>query len=143
MIVFSNADSNFRWKDKMLKKRWLKELIASFASNCGDLNIVACSDDYLLEMNKTYINHDYFTDIITFDYSENNIVSGDLFISIDRVSENSIKFEQDFLTELDRVIAHGVLHLLGFKDKSSSDIRKMRKAEEDALIMLKMLNIKE
>jgi rRNA maturation RNase YbeY len=143
LIAFSHADSVFRWKYKLQKKRWLKELIASFACKCGDVNIIACSDRFLLEMNKTYLNHDYLTDIITFDYSLGDVISGDLFISIERVAENASNFNEDFNTELNRVIAHGVLHLLGLKDKNKKDSLKMRMAEEEALILLKQLIVSE
>ena len=94
-------------------------------------------------MNKTYLNHDYLTDIITFDYSLGDVISGDLFISIERVAENASNFNEDFNTELNRVIAHGVLHLLGLKDKNKKDSLKMRMAEEEALILLKQLIVSE
>ncbi|MEX1189005.1 MAG: rRNA maturation RNase YbeY [Bacteroidia bacterium] len=122
-------------------KRWLKELIASFAFSPGEINVIACSDDYLLDVNKKYLNHDYYTDIVTFDYSDGKKISGDLFISIHRVTENAIRFSDDFNHELLRVVAHGVLHLVGYKDKTKSDIVKMRNAEEEAISRFKLLII--
>lgn len=95
----------------------------------GHLSFVFCTDDYLLEVNKKFLNHDDYTDIITFDYSESNTVSGDLIISIDRVKENALTHQCSFNLELNRVIIHGVLHLLGFSDKTDDQISKMRELE--------------
>lgn len=122
-------------------KRWLKELIASFAFNTGDIAIILCSDDYLLDINKQYLNHDYFTDIITFDYSTSGYISGDLLVSIDRIKENSVTLGVSVDNELHRVIAHGILHLCGFKDKSNEEQTRMRKEEDKALSKLKELII--
>ena len=122
-------------------KRWLRELVASFGLKCGDLTIIACTDEYLLEINQKYLCHDYYTDIITFDYSDESVVSGDLLISLDRIKENAALNLVDFNTELYRVIAHGVLHLCGLKDKSSKDVKLMRNAEEAALESLNNLII--
>lgn len=99
----------------------------------GDISIIFVTDSYLLEMNQKYLNHDYYTDIITFDYCEMNIVSGDLFISVDRVRENADTFSVDLLTELHRVMIHGVLHLCGYKDKSDDEVRLMRELENKYL----------
>lgn len=99
----------------------------------GEISIIFVSDSYLLEMNQKYLNHDYYTDIITFDYCEMNIVSGDLFISVDRVQENAESFDVDFLTELQRVMIHGVLHLCGYKDKTEEEERLMRELENKYL----------
>ena len=116
-----------------LKKSVLKKHIISLISNelkkTGIISIVFCSDEYLLEMNKKYLEHDYYTDIITFDYVENDIISGDLFISIDRVKDNAEKFNTTFLNELIRVVFHGVLHLAGYKDKTTPDQQLMREKE--------------
>ena len=102
----------------------------------GHLSFVFCTDDYLLEANKKFLNHDYFTDIITFDYNELNKVSGDLMISIDRVKENALTHQCSFQIELYRVIIHGVLHLLGFSDKSDIQSKKMRELENLYLTQL-------
>ena len=99
-------------------------------------SIIFCSDEYLLEMNRTHLDHDYYTDIITFDYTDNQIVSGDLFISVDRVRENASDFNVSFQHELHRVIIHGVLHLCGYKDKSDEEEKLMRSKENNALSMI-------
>ena len=114
---------------KKILKKHVQSLIKTEGNKPGDITVVFCSDDYLLEVNRKYLNHDYFTDIITFDYVENEIISGDLFISIDRIKENSGTFETSFLKELFRVVFHGVLHLNGYKDKSEEDERLMRAKE--------------
>lgn len=96
----------------------------------GDINIIFCSDNYILDVNVKYLQHDYFTDIITFDYCEGNILSGDLFISIDSVRENALEYCTDFNEELHRVIVHGVLHLIGYDDHSEQEKKVMREKED-------------
>lgn len=117
-------------KPKFVKSRQLKTFLNSLISaegfSTGDIAIVFCSDEYLLKLNQDFLNHDYYTDIITFDYCENGKISGDLLISLDRVLDNSTKEKTVFKEELFRVIFHGVLHLCGFKDKSKKDIEMMR-----------------
>ena len=110
-------------------KNWVSYLVKNEQRKTGIINIVLCSDEYLLEMNKKYLQHDYYTDIITFDYVEGEVISGDLFISVDRVKENADNFKNLFLNELMRVIFHGVLHLVGFKDKTEEEQAKMREKE--------------
>ena len=105
----------------------------------GDINIIFCSDPYLLNINIQYLGHDYFTDIITFDYSEKPVVSGDLFISIDSVRENSVFYGTEFQEELHRVIVHGLLHLIGYDDHSDEDIKTMRSKENYYLDLRKSL----
>ena len=107
----------------------LSDLIETEGFNEGDITIVFVTDEYLLEMNKMHLDHDYYTDIITFDYTESNFISGDLFISYDRVLDNSNKFYVTEFNELCRVIFHGVLHLCGYKDKSNEDEQLMRSKE--------------
>lgn len=107
----------------------INDLIKSENFEEGEITIVFCNDDYLLDINRAYLNHDYYTDIITFDYSEGVLISGDLFVSIDRIIENSNAFHFSFNHELSRVIYHGVLHLCGYKDKLDEDIRVMREKE--------------
>ena len=102
---------------------------------CSELSYIFCDDAYLLEINKEYLNHNTYTDIITFDYSTPNSISGDLFISIERVKDNAQKFGISELEELRRVMVHGVLHLLGYKDKEESEIAEMRLKEEEKLKM--------
>ena len=114
--------------DSELFVLWLKEVITSEKFECGDVNLIFVSDENLLGMNRQFLEHDYYTDIITFDYSENNVISGELYISIDRVTENA--FEQEGLdNELKRVCVHGVLHLCGYGDKSDEEIIVMRDKE--------------
>ena len=112
---------------------WLSEVAKLEGSVLGDISLVFCSDEYLLEMNKKHLNHDYYTDIITFDYTEEGTVSGDLFISVDRVRENASDNKVMFHVELNRVVGHGVLHLLGYKDKSEGDQEEMTLKENWAL----------
>lgn len=119
------------------KQDQLEKVLAFLVQNenyqSGDINVVFCSDTYLLQMNKSYLNHDYFTDIITFDYVEDKIISGDLFISLDRIKENADTYANDFSQELYRVVIHGVLHLCGYKDKSESEKIEMRAKENQYL----------
>ena len=114
-------------------KAWIKSVVEKKGMKVGDISYIFCKDEYLLNINKTYLNHDYFTDIISFDYSDKDKVAGDLFISIDRVLDNSKSLNQEFEQELYRVIIHGVLHLLGLKDKTEKEEKEMRKAEEECL----------
>lgn len=107
----------------------LSDLITSEGFDEGDLTVVFVTDEYLLEMNKTHLDHDYYTDIITFDYTESNFISGDLFVSYDRVLDNSKEFNVSSHNELCRVVFHGVLHLCGYKDKTSEDEKLMRAKE--------------
>ena len=103
----------------------------------GDIVLIFCSDDYLLEINKKHLNHDYYTDIITFDYCVENIVSGDLYISVDRIKENAKTFEDTFINELTRVVIHGLLHLCGHNDKTEADQKNMRNLENKYLAINK------
>ena len=114
-------------------KSWLKQIIESRNKSVGEISIVMCSDELLLETNRKYLNHDYYTDIITFDYTEEDQISGDLMISYERVKENAKKENVSVQEELRRVMAHGVLHLLGFKDKSEREAAEMRSQEDAAL----------
>ena len=116
-----NEESISSWIDISIKKLKFK---------AGDISVIFCSDDYLKQININYLNHDYYTDIITFDYSDKNIISGDLFISIDRVRENADINNEDFNREICRVIIHGILHLCGYNDKTSKEKEKMRKLED-------------
>ena len=109
---------------------WLEQVIVEEGFEAGDVNLIFCSDEALLKMNIDFLQHDYYTDIITFDYCEDNIVNGDLFISIDRVQDNSVVLKTDYDSELKRVCVHGVLHLCGYKDKTEDDENQMR-AKED------------
>lgn len=108
----------------------LNYLIEKELRKTGDISVIFCSDEYLLEMNKEYLNHDYYTDIITFDYVEGNVISGDLFISVDRVKDNAVQFDSTLLKELYRVVFHGTLHLVGYKDKTEDEKIVMRSKED-------------
>ena len=137
MILFTNDDSvSFSLKNKRFIKSWIKDIIQQNKKELGDINYIFCSDEKILEINKEFLKHDYYTDIISFDYCEVNKINGDIFISIDTVKSNSIKYTPEFTEELHRVIIHGVLHFLGFKDKTKADAEKMREAENKALIRL-------
>ncbi len=129
MIDFEFLDIEIPGFDSEFFVLTINELIKSENYELGEITVVFCNDEYLLDLNRTYLNHDYYTDIITFDYSEEIIISGDLFISIDRVIENSSSFDVSFNHELSRVIYHGVLHLCGYKDKSEEEIKAMRGKE--------------
>jgi rRNA maturation RNase YbeY len=130
MIEFSLEDVNVPGLDSEHFVLWLEEVIKAEGFVMGDVNLIFCSDEALLKINIDFLQHDYYTDIITFDYCEENIVSGDLFISIDRVLDNSIELNTEYDSELKRVCVHGVLHLCGYKDKSDEDEKQMR-AKED------------
>ena len=135
-ILFHTEDISFTLESEKETSNWLVNLVVCHKKKVGEINYIFCSDDYLLKMNQEYLKHDYFTDIITFDYCEKDLISGDLFISIDRINENAKTFGKTQINELNRVIAHGLLHLLGFKDKTAEDIAEMRSMEERALSML-------
>lgn len=112
---------------------WYSNVCEVESKILGEISIIFCSDEHLLEMNKEYLEHDYYTDIITFDYTQENVVSGDLFISVDRVQDNADEFDTLFGDELHRVCVHGLLHLCGYKDKSESDEELMRLKENEML----------
>ncbi|MBX2949865.1 MAG: rRNA maturation RNase YbeY [Crocinitomicaceae bacterium] len=114
---------------------WLDQVANLEKKKLGDISLIFTSDEHLLTVNQQYLDHDYYTDIITFDYSEDDFVSGDLFISVDRVRENAAENNVSFLHELNRVVVHGVLHLCGYKDKSESEEQMMR-AKEDQMLQL-------
>jgi len=138
MIKYFKEDTTFNFKNKRDCIRWIKEVlndprIITDKVKLGDINIIFCSDNFILDINNKYLNHNYFTDIITFDYSSENIISGDLIISTDTVRENSVTYNQTFTDELHRVIIHGILHLIGYDDKNKVDKERMRTAEDRAL----------
>lgn len=138
-IQYFNEDVPLPKLKKRRTTNWLKSITSAEEKKCGDISFIFCSDEYLLEMNKKYLNHDYFTDIITFDYVSGVLVSGDIFISVDRILENSKVFNTTFENELCRILAHGVLHLLGYKDKNKKD-KKMMTFKEDYYLKLLMDN---
>ena len=129
MVSYFTEDTSFAFNQKRFTTKWLKIVAQSEAKALGDIGIIFCSDNYILDVNIKYLGHDYYTDIITFDYCEGDILSGDLFISIDSVRENASFYGVDFPSELNRVIVHGLLHLIGYDDHSEEDIAVMRAKE--------------
>ncbi len=137
MIRFFNKDIKFVLKDKLPLKRWIKSVVEEHGCRVGDINVIFCDDPAILDINTQFLGHDYFTDIITFDYSEEDVISGELYISIDTVRENAVEYGEEFPDELHRVIIHGMLHLCGLDDHCDEDIKEMRAAENSALQKLK------
>jgi probable rRNA maturation factor len=130
-ISFFEEDISFKLKNKAQVRQWITAAIQNEGFKLKALTYIFCSDNYLLQINWQYLNHDTYTDIVTFDNSEGNeFVTGDIFISIERIRENADKFNVAETTELHRVIIHGVLHLLGYKDKSAPDKQKMTEKED-------------
>ena len=117
--------------------QWIERVVAKYNRRLGELAYIFCSDSYILDVNRTYLKHDYFTDIITFDYCKSDLVSGDLFISLDTVKSNSDKFETTYNEELHRTIIHGILHLCGINDKGPGEREIMEQAENEALAIYK------
>ena len=129
MISYYFQDTDFKFRDRRKTNEWLKLAAESEIRRIGNISIIFCSDNYVLDINQKYLQHDYFTDIITFDYCEGDRLSGDLFISVDSVRENSVEFGTEFKDELNRVIIHGLLHLVGYDDHTGKDIKLMRSKE--------------
>lgn len=111
-------------------ENWLKELIISEDKKPGEINYIFCDDDHLLQVNKDFLNHDYYTDVITFDYVKGKTISADIFVSLPRILDNSSTLSNTFNSELLRVLAHGILHLCGYKDKTDEEISEMRQKED-------------
>jgi rRNA maturation RNase YbeY len=139
-INFFAEGVSFKLAEKQKRKTWLKELARLENFKLAELNYIFCSDEYLYQVNVDYLNHQTYTDIITFDNSEEEgKIEGDIFISIDRVRENAINLKQKESDELNRVLAHGLLHLMGYKDKKKQDIQVMREKEDFAICMFNNL----
>jgi rRNA maturation RNase YbeY len=139
-IYFFSEEINFELKEKLIRKRWLKSIATKAGFNIRELNYVFCSDEYLYRMNLEYLNHDTYTDIITFDNSEKEFdIAGDIFVSIDRVGENAKTQNQKVETELNRVLVHGLLHLMGYKDKTKEESALMRQKEEESMNLYHIL----
>jgi rRNA maturation RNase YbeY len=135
-VFFHTIDIEPQLKHKLALKRWISDQVLAENRQVGTINVIFCSDAYLLEVNRTHLNHDYYTDIITFDYCQDNVVSGDLYISYERVLENSSTFKKSLQEETHRVIIHGVMHLCGYEDKTKSDALMMRQKEETSLLKI-------
>ena len=133
MIRYFTEDLDFAFKGKSVHNAWLKAVSEEEGRRLGQISVIFCSDPYLLEINRKYLGHDYYTDIITFDYSEGDTISGDLFISVDTVRSNAEYYSADFKDELDRVIVHGVLHLIGYDDHTDEQTAEMRARENHYL----------
>jgi probable rRNA maturation factor len=134
MISF-NYEIDFNLENESEYSSWISKVIISESKNEGEINFIFCDDDYLLELNQEYLRHDTLTDIISFDYSIGNELHGDVFISLERVRENADEFSVSFLEELKRVMAHGILHYCGYKDKNEKDEFIMRQKEEEKMAM--------
>ena len=130
MIRYFSEDIKFEFQGKLANNRWLRFVAEAEAKRIGDVNIIFCSDPYILDVNINYLGHDYYTDIITFDYVEGDVLSGDLFISIDSVRENASFYGAEFSVELRRVMVHGLLHLIGYDDHTPEEQKEMRSKED-------------
>ena len=133
-IHFFSEEIRFTLKEKLNRKHWLTKIATTAGFKIKELNYVFCSDEYLYQMNRDYLKHDTYTDIITFDNSEKkDDIEGDIFVSIDRVHENAKTHTQEVETEMNRVLAHGLLHLMGYKDKTQEEAALMRLKEEESI----------
>ncbi len=130
MIRFHCEDISYQLPNKIATRNWLMQLIKAEGFKSNDINFIFTSDEYLLEINKKYLGHDYYTDVITFDYSETNAIGGDVFLSHDRMRSNCKTLKNKEIDEVNRVLAHGVLHLCGYKDKTKQDKLKMTSKED-------------
>ena len=138
-ISFTSESVKFSPKQKTKLKSWVETVVKKEKKTPHNINYVFSNDEFLLKLNKQFLKHDSYTDIITFDYNEGKKIAGDVFISVDRVKENAKKFKVAAEQELLRVMIHGVLHLCGYKDKSKSDKAEIRKKEDAALVLFKKI----
>lgn len=132
MIVF-NSLNDFVLENENQISVWLSEIVDNEGFRIGDVNYIFCNDDYLLDINQRYLNHDTYTDVIGFDYTKGKTLSGDIYISTERVTENAQKFNQVEADEMRRVIIHGLLHFMGYKDKTDTEASMMKSKEDEAL----------
>ena len=132
MISF-NYETDFELENEAQYEDWISRIIESEGFDEGEINYIFCDDDYLLKVNQDYLDHDYYTDIITFDYVKGKTISGDIFVSLPRILDNASTLSQNFESEFNRVLAHGILHLCGYKDKTEEEKSQMR-AKEDFYI---------
>ncbi|MFD2517367.1 rRNA maturation RNase YbeY [Salinimicrobium flavum] len=129
------SENNFSLQEESLYESWLKKVISSEGKKTGEISFIFCDDEYLLNINREYLDHDTYTDIISFDNTVGNILNGDIFISSERVTENAEAFVVPFEEELRRVMVHGILHFCGYSDKSEKEKGQMRKKEEEKMEM--------
>ena len=135
MITF-NYETDFILDNQNSTVLWIQQILVKHTRTEGEINFIFCNDEYLHQLNMQFLQHDTYTDVISFDNSLGNLISGDIFISIDRVQDNAKRFTTTFYEELHRVMIHGVLHFIGFKDKNEDDILIMRQQEDAALSLL-------
>ncbi len=138
-IIYNIEEVPFPPIKRRIISNWIKEVAATYKRKIGDISYIFCSDEKILEVNKEYLQHDYYTDIITFDYSEGNKIAGDLFISLDTVKTNAETFKTEYLEELHRTIIHGILHLCGINDKGPGEREIMEENENKALALLERI----
>ncbi|AEW86574.1 rRNA maturation RNase YbeY [Flavobacterium columnare] len=138
-MINYNYETNFLLENEIGYTEWIESVVKSEDKELNEINYIFCDDEYLLQINKQYLDHDYYTDVISFDYTEEGLIAGDIFISIDRVKENASSLGVSFEEELKRVIIHGVLHYCGYKDKSSEEEKMMRLKEDEKI---KMFHVK-
>ena len=135
MITF-NSETSFTLKNQKKLVKWIGDVISSESFQVGEINYIFCDDSYLNKINQEFLNHDTFTDVISFDYTLGKEIGGDIFISIERVLENAEKFNEVFENELHRVMIHGILHFIGYKDKTKKDKTLMRTKEDEKIFIL-------
>ena len=135
MITF-NYETEFELDKEEATSSWISEVIQKEGKKVGEINYIFCDDEYLHKINVEFLNHDTYTDIISFDYTMGNLISGDIYISVERVRENAQEYDVTFANELNRVIIHGVLHYVGLKDKTETQKKEMRNKENQCLLML-------
>ena len=138
MITYQTEDITMPQIKKRETTEWVKQVAANHGKKVGEIAYIFCSDEKILEVNRQYLEHDYYTDIITFDYTEGNRISGDLFISLDTVRTNAEQFDQAYERELHRVIIHGILHLCGINDKGPGEREIMEAEENKALAIINL-----
>lgn len=138
-ITYNSENISFPDIDRNTVTAWIKQVAAKYGKKCGEIGYIFCDDERILEVNRAFLQHDYYTDIITFDYCVGNIISGDIFISVDTVRSNALQLGVDYDTELYRVIIHGILHLCGIDDKGPGEREIMEQFENEALTMLATL----
>lgn len=134
-IYFHSEDVDFQLESEIQYIYWLVDIAEKEKVTIEKITYIFCSDEFLLDINKTYLNHDYYTDIITFPYKQGNIVESDIFISIDRVKDNAHDNQVNFKEELHRVMAHGLLHLIGYGDKTTTESQIMRSKENECILL--------
>ncbi|MBR3567538.1 MAG: rRNA maturation RNase YbeY [Salinivirgaceae bacterium] len=137
MVNFFFEDTDEFEINKPEVEKNIEKLVTNENRILGDVNYILCSDAYLLDINRQYLNHDYYTDVISFDYCEENVISGDIFISVDTVADNAKEYGTTFENELERVMIHGVLHFVGYNDKSDDEVKVMRAKENQYLSLFK------